>query len=130
MAKINLAPDIRLEKLKLKRRNFIVTMSAIVTLGAMVVFILVLQGYRWSRVYSLDQTKKKIASTQDELKSYKNIEDMVVNIEQGIKAVNEIEKNTPKWSSFFPELGKATPNDIRFTSFSQDGSKFTAKAQG
>lgn len=130
MAKINLAPDVRLEKLKIKRRNFIVTISAIVTLGVMVIFILILQGYRLSQVYSLDQTKKKIASTQDELKSYKDIEDMVVNIEQGIKAVNEIEKNEPKWSKFMPVLEKVTPNDVRFTELSIEGNKFTAKADG
>lgn len=130
MSKINLAPDVRLEKLKIKRRNFIVTMSAIVILGIMVIFILILQGYRWSRVYSLDQTKKKIASTQDELKSYKDIEDMVINIEQGIKAINEIENGEPKWSKFFPVLEQVIPNDIRFVELNQDGYKFTGKVQG
>lgn len=130
MSKINLAPDVRLEKLKIKRRNFIVTMSAIVTLGVMVIFILILQGYRWSRVYSLDQTKKKIANTQDELKSYKDIEDMVINIEQGTKAVKEIDSSTPKWSLFLPILEQVTPNDVRFTEFSNEGNNFTAKVQG
>lgn len=130
MAKINLAPDVRLDKLKTKRRNFIVTMAAIVVLGIMVVFILILQGYKWSKMYSLDQTKKKIASTQDELKGYKDIEDMVINIEQGTKAVNEIEKAEPKWSKFFPVLQQLTPNDIRFTDLSNDGNKFTARLQG
>lgn len=130
MAKINLAPDVRLDKLKTKRRNFIVTISAIGILVGMVVFILILQGYRWSRVYSLDVTKKKIAETKEELTKYKDIEDMVINIEQGLRAVNEIETGEPKWSKFFPELEKVTPNDIRFISFSQTGNKFTAKVEG
>ena len=130
MSKINLAPDVRLEKLKIKRRNFMVTMGAIIVLGAMVVFILILQGYRWSRVYSLDQTKKKITNTQDELKSYKDIEDMVINIEQGTRAVKEIESKIPKWSLFLPVLEQVTPNDIRFTEFSNEGNKFSAKVQG
>ena len=43
------------------------TISAIGILAGMVVFILILQGYRWSRVYSLDVTKKKIADTKEEL---------------------------------------------------------------
>lgn len=130
MAKINLAPDVRLEKLKIKKRNFIVTMGAIVTLGIMVIFILIMQGYRWSRVYSLDQTRKKIENTKEELKSYKDIEDMVINIEQGIKAVNEIDKTEPRWTKFMPVLENITPNDVRFTEFSIDGDKFSAKAEG
>lgn len=130
MAKINLAPDVRLDKLKTKRRNFLVTISAIGVLAAMVVFILIIQGYRWSRVYSLDVTKKKIADTKEELKTYKDIEDMVINIEQGIKAVNDIEQGEPKWSKFFPEIEKVTPNDIRFISLSPIGNKFTAKVEG
>lgn len=130
MAKINLAPDIRLEKLKHKRRNFYVTIGGIIFVGALILFILILQGYRWSQVYSLDQTKKKISSTDDELKSYKDIEDMAVNIEQGLKAINDVEKSQPKWSLFLPALERATPNDIKFSELSNDGYKFTAKAQG
>lgn len=130
MGKINLAPDIRQEKIKLKKRNFYVTMAAILIVGATLLFILALQGYRFSKVYSLDQTKKKIANTKDELKSYKNIEDMVINIEQGIKAINEIERTEPKWSRFMPVLEQVTPNDVRFTEFSMDGNKFSAKATG
>lgn len=131
MAKINLVPDVKLDKLKTKRRNFIVTVVAIVFLGVMIIFILILQGYRWSRVYSLDQTKKKIASTKDELKSYKDIEDMVTNIENGTKAVNEIERKEPKWSRFLPVLQQVTPNDIRFSEFEiRDNNQIHAKVQG
>lgn len=130
MGKINLVSDIRLEKIRLKKRNYIITMSAIFVLGFMFVFILALQGYRWSRVYSLDNTKKKIANTQDELKSYKDIEDMVINIEKGTQAINEIEASQPKWSEFLPILQEVTPQDIRFTEFDQSDRKFKAKAQG
>lgn len=130
MEKINLAPDVRLDKLRTKRRNFMVTMIAVVTLVATVIFILILQGYRLSRVYSLDQTKKKIANTKEELKDYKNIEDMVINIEQGLKAINQIETSEPLWSVFLPVLEQVTPNDVRFSELSADGNKFTAKAEG
>jgi Tfp pilus assembly protein PilN len=130
MTKINLAPDVRQDKLRTKRRNFFVTMGAIIVVGVTLLFILGLQGYKWSRVYSLNQTNKKIKSTQDELKSYKDIEEMVINIEQGIKAVDEIERSEPKWSKFLPVLEQVTPNDVRFTELSVDGNKFTAKAEG
>ncbi len=130
MTKINLAPDVRLDKLKTKRRNFMVTITAIIILAGMVAFILVLQGYKWSKIYLLDQTKKKIASTNDELKGYKDIEDMVVNIEQGTKAINNIEQSEPKWSRFFPVLEKVTPNDVQFLSLSQTDNKFTAQIKG
>lgn len=130
MTKINLAPDVRQDKLKLKRRNFMVTLIAVILLVVTIVFILLLQGYRLSRVYSLDQTKKKIESTKTELKKYKDIEDMVVNIEQGLKAINDIENSEPKWSQFLPVLEKVTPNDIRFTELSVENKEFTAKAEG
>lgn len=130
MTKINLAPDVRQEKLKTKKRNFFVTMTAILIIAATLIFILILQGYRWSRVYSLDQTKKKISSTEDELKNYKDIEEMVINIEKGLNAVGEIEKNQPKWSKFVPVLEQVTPNDVKFVELSMEGNKFTAKAEG
>ncbi len=130
MAKINLAPDIRLEKLRIKKLNFYITLGALIIFGVLVLFILILQGYRWSQSYSLDQTKKKIASTEDELKNYKDIEDMVVNIEQGTSAINNIDKTTPKWSRFMPVLEQVTPNDISFTELSQSGNQFKAKAEG
>ncbi|RJO61581.1 hypothetical protein C4544_02505 [candidate division WS5 bacterium] len=130
MTKINLAPEVRQEKIKTKKRNFFVTMTAVLVIAAVLIFILILQGYRWSRVYSLDRTKEKIASTQDELKGYKDIEEMVINIEKGLKAVEEIESNQPKWSKFVPVLEQVTPNDIKFVELSMDGNKFTAKAEG
>lgn len=130
MGKINLVSDIRLEKIKLKRRKFVVTVSAVLILGVMLVFVLLLQGYKWSRVYVLDSTKKKIAATDGELAKYKDIEDMVVNIEHGLQAVKNIESSEPKWSKFLPILEQVTPNDIRFTEFTQTGNTFTAQAQG
>ncbi len=130
MSKINLAPDVRLEKLKTKRMNFYVTIGAIVAVGILVLFILIIQGYRWSQSYSLSQTKEKIANTKDELKNYKDIEDMVINIEQGTAAINSIEKNQPRWSRFMPVLEQVTPNDVRFSELTQSGNKFTAKAEG
>jgi len=130
MSKINLVSDIRLQKIKLKKRNFFVTLSAVVSLAVILVVILILQGYKWSQVIILDNTKKKIAKTDEELKDYKDIEEMVINIEQGLKAINDIESSGAKWSKFLPVLEKVTPNDIQFTEFSQTGNKFSAKASG
>lgn len=130
MSKINLVPDIRVEKIKTKRRNFVVTFFAIIIIVVLVTTLVILQGYRVFQKVSLDSTNKNIVQTKEELKEYAGLEKTITNIEQGLKAVDDISKNEPRWSLFLPQLEKATPNDIKFTGFTQEGTAFKASVSG
>lgn len=130
MSKINLVPDFRLEKIKTKRRNFLITFFSAITIIIMVVLVVLLQSLQYVQKYNLERTEKDISKTKDELKEYSDIESMVINIEQGLKAIDEMSKSESKWSLFLPELEKITPNDIRFSDFNQEGTTFKARAEG
>lgn len=130
MSKINLISDVNLEKLKIKRRNFLMMFTAGVVLAALVIVALLLQGYKWVRQGSLEKTEEKIASTMTELDGYRDIETTILNIETGLKAIEDIESKEHKWSLFLPHLEKAIPSDVQFTSLSQNGNTFQASAVG
>ncbi len=130
MSKINLMPDVKQEKIKTKRRNFFVTIAAMAILAITILALLVLQGYKWALDYNLSRTKQDIASTNDELKNYADIERIVDDINQGLAAINQVQAQEPKWSLFLPQLEKVTPNDIQYTQFSQNGNTFKASAVG
>jgi len=130
MSNINLISEVNLEKLKVKKRNFVVMFAAIVVLTVLVVVTLLLQGYKWVRGTSLKNTEQKVTETRGELEQYKDIETTIVNIETGLKAIEDIEGNEHKWSLFLPHLEKATPFDVQFTSLNQNGRTFTSNALG
>ncbi len=130
MAKINLMPDVKQERIKTKRRNFFVTITAIVILAATILALIVMQGYKWALDYNLARTKEDISRTNDELKNYADIEQTVTNIEQGLQAINQVSSSEPRWSLFLPQLEKVTPNDVQYTQFSQEGNTFKASAVG
>lgn len=130
MSKINLISEVNLEKLKIKKRNFLVMYFAIVVLVVLLAATLLLQGYKWVRNNGLKNTNEKIAATKGELEEYKGIENTIVNIETGLKAIESIESNEHQWSLFLPQLEKVTPSDVQFTSLSQNGSTFQASATG
>lgn len=130
MSNINLISEVNIQKLKAKKRNFLIVFTAVIILSVLVFLTLVLQGYKWVRNRSLDQTNKNIAGVRSELEGYKDIEVTVKNIETGLKAIDTIESSEHKWSFFLPHLEKATPADVQFTSLSQDGNTFEASAVG
>jgi len=130
MSNINLISEVNVKKLKAKKRNFLVLFTAVIILSALVFVTLALQGYKWVRNRSLDQTNKNIANVRSELENYKDLETTIVNIETGLKAIDAVEGSEHKWSLFLPHLEKATPSDVQFVSLNQEGNTFKASALG
>ena len=95
MSKINLMPDVKQEKIKTKRRNFFVTITAMAILAITILALLVLQGYKWALDYNLSRTKQDIASTNDELKNYADIERIVDDVRSPMEPSLNVGRKEP-----------------------------------
>jgi Tfp pilus assembly protein PilN len=130
MFQINLVPEIKIEQEKLNRLNRYVTEIAIVVfmlLGVIIIMFLSVNFYQRQKVSSLNSKTEKI---ENELKAYNEIEETVNSLETGIKEIKELQLSEEKWSLFFQNLEKATPDDIRITSLSLSGDSATANLEG
>lgn len=130
MSKINLMPEVKVEQIKIKRYNFMATFAAIIVLTIIALGVTILLGYKYILARDIKNTNADITALREELKGYQELEEMVVNIDQGLTSINEITLSQHQWSGFLSHLEKVTPNDIQFVDFSQEGMKFTATAKG
>jgi len=130
MLSINLVPEVKKEQAKLKKINLTVTSMAVVVGGILLVAILMigsLYGYRAARIAAVEKDTTKI---EDELKPYKELEDSVTTLENGLADINRIVNGGRDWTAFFEEIEKATPTDIQFMSFQISGNTISASLKG
>jgi Tfp pilus assembly protein PilN len=130
MSKINLIPEVKQKKQKIQKVN--ATVSSITTFTGVVLIglIVILLGYNGVLLAQIKSTNDKIAKTEASIKTMKDLEDQVVNLEQGLKDVKLITEKNKSWTKFFSELEKATPDDVQFLSFAINGNQVTAGLKG
>ncbi len=130
MSKINLIPEVKVEQIKLKKLNVTAVLSAIAVTAIMVFFSFIMLGYNFVLGQGIKNTESDINATKQEINQYTEIEEMVLNLNDGLVLVENLKASNHKWSYFLNHLEKITPSDIRFLQFAQEGSKITAKAEG
>jgi len=130
MFQINLVPEIRIEQEKINRLNRYITEATIavsVILGVIIIALLSVNVYQRQRISNLNEKTDKI---ENELKAYAEIEETVNSLESGINEIKQIQSSGENWSSFFNNLEKVTPNDVRFVTLSVSGNSVKASLEG
>ncbi|MCL4386926.1 MAG: PilN domain-containing protein [Patescibacteria group bacterium] len=130
MFKINLVPEAKQLQRKIQRANILSTIIAVCLIGAFLLFIIILLGFRVSNVTTNNRLLKNIRSNESELEDYKNLEQTVISLENGLTSIKEITKNSVKWSLFFTELEKAIPADTKFTKLDIRDNQINADVEG
>jgi Tfp pilus assembly protein PilN len=128
--KINLIPEVKQEQQKLHKLNTTVTTAATFTGFIVLGVILTLALYNIFKTTQLSMVKKDIEKINQELEAYKDLEQTVATLENGLADIKQIFSGEAKWSKFFAELEKATPADIQFTSLSVNGETITVAMKG
>lgn len=130
MFSINLVPEVRKEQAQLKRLNFTMTTIAFVVGGVVVAAGLILGAMLAYRNANLSSTNDDIATLNNELRAYAELEQAVTILEGGIADIKAIAAGGHDWTAFFGDIEKATPSDIRFTDFSITNNVISASLEG
>lgn len=130
MFKINLVPEVKQQQQKAYRYNTMATTTAIIVGIVVSVIILGLVSYNVAKARQLSNTNKDIASVEQSLEPYKDLEQTVLLLEGGLTDIKEIISGGSKWSLFFAELEKVTPSDTQITSFDIKGNEITMDVTG
>jgi Tfp pilus assembly protein PilN len=130
MANINLVPEVKKEQARNKQINVTVTTVAFVVGGIVVAAIVLLgslYGYRTAMIASANKNIEKINT---ELKPYKELEDSVATLENGLREIKGIVAGGRDWTAFYGDIEKATPADVQFTTFKVTGNSVSADVTG
>jgi len=130
MFKINLVPEVKQQQQKAYRYNTMATTTAIIVGIVVSVIILGLISYNVAKARQLSNTNKDIASVEQSLEPYKDLEQTVLLLEGGLTDIKEIINGGSKWSLFFTELEKVTPSDTQITGFDIKGNEITMDVTG
>lgn len=130
MININLVPEVKKEQAKVKKINLSMTSLAFVIGASLLAVILLLGsilGYRNTKISSVNKNIEKVES---ELVVYKELEESVITLENGLRDIKEIVDGGRDWTAFYNDIEKATPTDIRFVSFKVTGNSVSADVEG
>lgn len=130
MFKINLVPEIQEQKQRVSKTNSTVVTISVIVVAVLGGLVLALSGLLVATKVSLASTQSKIASTQQEVDKYKELEQTVASLENGLAQVKKIFDGQNDWSKLFPHLEAATPNDIAFTQLSLAPGTISANLTG
>ena len=129
--KINLIPEVRQEQIKIQKINTIVTMVVIIVASVLAGIIFLIGAMYIARVAIVKQNNASIAELNQKLKALAPLEKTVIDVQEGVKDVKSILGTDNKWQSFFSDLEKATPADIRFKQLNISAiGKTTAELEG
>lgn len=115
MFKINLVPEVQEKKNTVKKMNFYANIGVGAVLGVLVVSILIINGVTIAKKVSLGNTNEEIASLENEIKDYAELEKTVISLEQGLAGIKQITDGANSWTKILPHIEKATPTDAKFT---------------
>jgi len=128
--KINLIPEVKQEQLRIQKLNATATTVATVAFFIVGSIIICLSIYNIVKTTQIASTKRNIEKTKQELEAYKDLEETVVSLENGLNEAKQILSGSPKWSKFLVELEKVTPNDVQFSALTFKGNQVTATLKG
>jgi len=130
MLKINLVPEAKQQQKKIQKMNLTVTSAFIITASLILLILITIMVIRISNLSQNKKLKTSINGTEEELVLYKDLEETVVSLKKGLDGVKEITSKSSKWSKFFSELEKATPQDVSFKNLNIKDTEITATLTG
>jgi len=130
MFKINLVPEVKQQQQRAYRYNTMATTGVIIIAIIFGVAVLGLLSYDLAKSRQLATAKKDITTVEQSLAPYKNLEQTVIVLENGLTDIKEIINGGSKWSRFFTELEKVTPADTQISSFDIKGNEITMDVNG
>lgn len=118
MFKVNLAPEIQQERIRVKRINFLATIISVVIGGLLFLVLFVLLGADALWTGQRNKVQHDIDSVNAELNSdeFKQLADTVISLQNSLSSIDQLIKNRPSWRRFFEYLESATPQDIQINS--------------
>lgn len=126
MLDVNLAPEVQQQKQKETQMNIVATIIAAVIVGVCIVGIIVVGGIKAAKNASLKKVKNSIEAIDSELADYKDLEETVLSLEEGVKSAQAILDGKNSWTSLLPHVEAATPRDVQFTKISVSGNDVSA----
>jgi hypothetical protein len=130
MQNINLVPEVKKDQARQTKVNVTVTTIALVAGGVVLAVILLLGSLLGYRTTMISSTNKNIDKINDELKPYKELEDSVATLENGLREIKAIVIGGRNWTTFYGDIEKATPTDIQFSTFKVTGNTVSADLVG
>jgi hypothetical protein len=130
MLSINLVPEVKKEQAKLKKINLTVTTVAVVVGGILLAAVLLISSLLGYRTVRIGTVKGNITKIEGELEVYKELEESVNTLENGLADIKKIVSGGRNWTEFFAEIENATPADIQFTNFQVSGNTISASVKG
>lgn len=130
MFKINLVPEVQEKKQQVAKVNYLTTVISLSVLGILVIVLVILGGIVLTNKTLISSTEKSIKGVNSELSQYKELEELVLSLENGLAGARQILDGNNAWTKLLPHIEGATPTDIRFTKLSLEGGKITAGLEG
>lgn len=130
MFRINLVPEIQEQKQKLSRINYTTTVVAIICGGITAAVLIFLGSMLIANKAGIASAEKKITSLNNQLLEYKELEENVLSLENGLAGAKAIIDGSNRWTLLLPHIEKATPADIKFTKLALKDDLITASLTG
>jgi Tfp pilus assembly protein PilN len=121
MFKINLVPEAQERKLAIKKAALYSNLGAALLIGLIILSTLIITGIRISKQTELNATKVQITNLNTEIAGYKELEETVLSLENGLAAIKQIANGDNAWTNLLPHIEKATPGDVRYTNLKLNG---------
>lgn len=130
MFQINLVPEVQEKKQKVSQLNYLTTVISLSILGGVVIVLVIIGGLLLTNKAMISSTEKNIAEVNAELEEYKELEKIVLSLENGLAGAKKILDGNNAWTKLLPHIEKATPTDIKFTKLSLESGKISASLEG
>jgi Tfp pilus assembly protein PilN len=130
MFDINLVPEIQKQKQQQSKRNTYATIIGSVVVGGVVLGLVIMGSLKVAASVGLTNTQKEIDAVKAESVQYKELEDSVLSLENGLLAIKNTLDGQNNWTVLLPHLEEATPKDVRFHKLTIEGTTVVAQLSG
>lgn len=112
MVKVNLLPPEKRTKKQIIKENIIAIILSIVALVIITVFSLFLLIFENSLQERIKSVSLDIEKQKEENNKYKEVENIVSNLNKNIERIKNFQKQNPKWSEILNEIRNRMPSNI------------------
>jgi len=130
MFKINLVPEVQQQKQKIAKRNTVATIVAVGIIAVCVVTLFIIGAVKVAENLELNKTNKEIEDIKVESEQYKELEETVISLEEGLAGIKQILSGDNAWTKLLPHLEAATPEDVQYSQISLSGNQIQADLKG
>ncbi|MFH1598497.1 MAG: hypothetical protein ABIB97_05550 [Patescibacteria group bacterium] len=118
---VNLMPE-DFEGDMVRARKSLINLG-LIALGSVIFFVLVYLGlmfYESSLETKTSDLKSQIASVNDDISQYREVQQKAIRLQQKTKAIKELISNHIYWTNFFTKIEEYTIDNVYYDSFSGD----------